>query len=429
MLSAAAATAAATRTDAHATDVGIGELSIQLIDCARVPVLTIVSRTATGDVLSLDLTVDQPLGEWHVLWFLSQRAEAEPEFAPVYTVPAPRPDGWEQGLEAAALRCVKWWLRRRRIPVSKEGGFPTVTWTFMVIHVLRCSLFLKEAHANGESNISDSNEHALLGALATFFDRFAEGGPAGTLLFSSGRAEFWPRPSSSSQTSPFCLPEAAHLSVLDPTTTDIHSVHQGIQPLDLAPTISPATRLLHAAELRRAAQLSTVALISRRSAQPTDADDDQQSSETSSNALLELFAEAGEGRNTVPVALPAEESGVAAAAILIDGNLKLGVLKEVYPKPGWNAPFLHRGDWRSRLLIEPYCVDESTGEILPETGELIWFTPVDFVCAVNLEVATREFKPMADDQESPMAYILTKASLEHWRELHATLLIANPTPR
>merc|ERR1739848_314706 len=95
---------------------GMGPFRLQMVDCTRVPVLTVITHMADGALLSLDLTVDQPVGEWHVLWFLSQRGEPEPEPAPLYQVPVPLHDGWEQGLEAAALRCVKWWLRRRRIP-------------------------------------------------------------------------------------------------------------------------------------------------------------------------------------------------------------------------------------------------------------------------------------------------------------------------
>jgi len=117
-------------------------LRLQLVDCSKVPVLTAVSWDGE---LSIDITVDQPLGETHVTWF--QRLwHKEPVVTPVQqkdpspALPEPCVDpdgeGWEQGLEAVALRCVKWWLRRRRIPVSKEGGYPTVVWTLMVLHVL-----------------------------------------------------------------------------------------------------------------------------------------------------------------------------------------------------------------------------------------------------------------------------------------------------
>jgi len=52
-------------------------LKLQLVDCSRVPVLTVVSA---DEELSLDLTVDQPLGELHVLWF--QKFWREPSEVP-----------------------------------------------------------------------------------------------------------------------------------------------------------------------------------------------------------------------------------------------------------------------------------------------------------------------------------------------------------
>jgi len=113
------------------------------VDCARVPVLTVWSKDGR---LSLDLTVDQPLGEWHVLWFQSLW-QWDPFASLPETLPPPIGEDkkhWSAGLEATVLRCIKWWLRRRNIPVSKEGGYPTVVWTLMVLHVLRCSVFVNE---------------------------------------------------------------------------------------------------------------------------------------------------------------------------------------------------------------------------------------------------------------------------------------------
>jgi hypothetical protein len=207
-------------------------------------VLTVFS--GSGE-LSLDLTVDQPLSEWHVLWLQSQRANPVFDASCMQGVPVPAMDAWEQGLEAAALRCVKWWLRRRHIPVSKEGGFPTVVWTLMVIHALRCSVFYNEAQGDKARPVFD--ERALLGALAAFFDRFSEGGLAGTLLFQEGfNAVFCPRPAADGTGPPLSLASDS-FSVLDPTTTHQDCAAFGIAPLELVPRISPATQLLHAYEL------------------------------------------------------------------------------------------------------------------------------------------------------------------------------------
>lgn len=154
-----------------------GQLGLQLVPCARVPVLTVLSADGTQ---SLDLTVNETVGLWHVWWFQTHRAQPVTDPIPLHCVPAPAPEGSSQGLEADALRCVKCWLRRRRMPVAKEGGYPSVVWTLVVLHVLRCSLFL----AGGGDGQRESL--TLLGALAAFFDRLAESGLTGTFFFEGG---------------------------------------------------------------------------------------------------------------------------------------------------------------------------------------------------------------------------------------------------
>ncbi|CAK9075912.1 60S ribosomal protein L34 [Durusdinium trenchii] len=216
-------------------------LKLQLVDCARVPVLT---------VLRGDLTVDQPLGEWHVLWFQSLW-QWDPFAYPLETLPPPigeDKEHWSAGLEATALRCIKWWLRRRSIPVSKEGGYPTVVWTLMVLHVLRCSVFVNEDGKQEKGN------RALLGAIAAFFDRFAGSGLMGTLSFSMGpdgvSTAFHPLPEENGMQDQQELAavdytsETPSFSVLDPTTTCELSVACGVVPSELAPALPPATRFL-----------------------------------------------------------------------------------------------------------------------------------------------------------------------------------------
>eukprot|EP00928_Gymnodinium_smaydae_P013623 TRINITY_DN14958_c0_g2_i4.p1 TRINITY_DN14958_c0_g2~~TRINITY_DN14958_c0_g2_i4.p1 ORF type:complete len:988 (-),score=208.62 TRINITY_DN14958_c0_g2_i4:376-3339(-) len=387
---------------------GEGPLRFQLVDCARVPVLTVLAPLPTGDLLSLDLTVDQPLGEWHVLWFLSQRSEPEPEPAPLHRVPAPRPDGWEQGLESAALRCVKWWLRRRKIPVSKEGGYPTVAWTLMVVHVLRCSLFVddagrRERFAGTAVGERGYDEHALLGALAAFFDRFS-GGPAGTLLFAGTEAQFWPQPALGQ------APIAEDLSVLDPTTTQDEGFLQGMEPADLAPRISPATRLLQAYELRRAAWLSAVALRSQGSLEGN----------CGGAALQALFSDVGEFTNLVPTAVPEEPIAVVA---LLEDTLHIGYLTKVQPKFGWSAPFLHRSDCKSRMAMKLCEVDPQTGLIVRygRSSPLRWFTPADFVCALRVKTC-----PKGSRRHGQLCDVLEAEELERWLDLHATLAGVEP---
>ena len=126
----------------------------------------------------------------------------------------------------------------------------------MVIHALRCSVFYNEA---GDSDSKMVNERTLLGALGAFFDRFSEGGLAGTLLFAEGKhAQFRPQPSTPDCTTQLSALSSETFSVLDPTTTSEDSASFGIVPLELAPRISSATQLLQAYELHRAQQLSAL---------------------------------------------------------------------------------------------------------------------------------------------------------------------------
>jgi len=401
-------------------------LKLQLVDCSRVPVLTAVS--ADG-LLSLDLTVDQPLGEWHVLWF-QNLWQAEP-FAmrgPLHNVPAPIPlhsaglaDGlqsWELGLEAAALRCVKWWLRRRRIPVSKEGGYPTVVWTLMVLHVLRCSLLINDAALD--------KSRALLGAIAAFFDKFSECRCSGTLLFSYGpdgmRSEFHPLEAA----------DYGELSVLDPTTTCEESAAWGIEPLDLAPALPHATRLLHAYELQRAQRHSAAALAaaSRPSEGPVPVPCGEvvvaPSAASGGLALQELFAEIGEAQNTLPTVLPAERTGVL---LLRDGVLHLGILKKIDCKPGWCAPFLHRRDMHSAIAVELCNVDRDTGVLTPRKSLVAehWFHPSDFVCMAELKTVASHVlgrqrrRPVPWPSEDLLK--LDKEALERWRGMRALVTV------
>mmetsp|Transcript_13451 Transcript_13451/g.31629 ORF Transcript_13451/g.31629 Transcript_13451/m.31629 type:complete len:984 (-) Transcript_13451:82-3033(-) len=379
-----------------------GTLNLQLVDCTRVPVLTV--STCDGQ-LSLDLTIDQQLSESHVLWYQSQQAEPWRAPAPLHSVPAPLTLGWEQGLDAAALRCVKWWLRRRRLPVGKEGGYPTFVWTLMVIYVLRCSLLVKEGSSScptcgctSEKVHGNADPRTLLAAIAAFFDRFADSGLRGRLVFANGSAVFQDCAQAEIGLSEF--------SVLDPTTTDEISIASGASPVELAPQISMATQLLYAYELQRAQYLSAAALSSEVSAaygQPE------------SEALRCLFSDVDEFQNTLPAAL--HENVLIGVFVLYGGELHLGIMQEVHLKPGWTAPFLHRSDDRSDLLAQLCSVDVHTGIVTPvplDEGSAFWFHPCDIVCQAYLvEVACHD--------ESYSSLRLADESMERWFEMSALL--------
>ncbi|CAE7604854.1 P4H4 [Symbiodinium pilosum] len=352
-------------------------LKLQLVDCARVPVLTVLSADGR---LSLDLTIDQPLGEWHVLWFKSlwQWDPYAADACSVEKLPPPIQDGelgkWSTGLEATALRCIKWWLRRRNIPVPKEGGYPTVVWTLMVLHVLRCSLFVNEESKQERSG------RGLLSALAAFFDRFSTpGASSGTLSFCMGpdgmSTVFEPQPAYE-DTYQYASDDAyGGLSVLDPTTTCETSVAFGVVPTELAPQLPAATRLLHAYELQRAQRLSATALASCC---------EETTHELGAEALEELFMETSTPCNTMPAAAPSQPVSVI---VLREGELAIGILQKVVPKPGWTAPFLHRRDSLSSFALQLCEVRETDGLLTPweTTVREHWYYACDFVCLAALQ--------------------------------------------
>jgi hypothetical protein len=365
---------------------------IQLVDCTKVPVLTVFAAERS---LSLDLTVNEGIGEVHVQWFQRQQGGLP---APLHSVPIPSPDGWSQGLEVAALRCVKWWLRRRRIPVPKEGGYPSIAWTLMVLHVLRCSVFFNGAEdtfARGQT---------LLRAMAAFFDRFAESGLDGTFLFTAcAGAQFRPPLAvcEDEEEAYRTLPTSA-LSVLDPTTTDEDSIANGIQAAELAPQTSSATQLLYAYEFRRAQAFSAVALMSGSEGEPGLPSD-------GGDALYELFQDVDDTMNTMPTSLPKARSGV----LVLRGNfLQMGILQKICPKQGWQASFLHRRDVRSSFALRLCGVDADTGAVTQfSSSDLAWFHPCDFVCLAALQ----------DDEDGQAR--LDQESLSRWREMRAILCV------
>jgi len=366
-------------------------VKVQLVDCTRVPVLTVLTADETQ---SLDLTVDQALGEYHVEWFRSQHVGRAQLFNPLQGMPMPSPDGWSQGLEAAALRCVKWWLRRRRIPVPKEGGYPSIVWTLMVLHALRCSVFVDDAED------SASRGRRLLGAIAAFFDRFAEGGLAGTLHFAGyAGAEFSPEDSHGQG-----IFQAANLSVLDPTTTNHDSTAAGVQPSDLVPKTSAATHLLYSYELRRAQQLSATALAA------AEAGPDCGGIGGGGAELAELFGDLGEPLNTLDVSVPNSHTGIIA---LRGTNLILGLLQRITPKAGWQAPFLHRLDTSSTFAIRRVHIDEA-GTVVKISSPHVteWFYPSEFVCMVPFS---------SNGEDAGGALRLEAEGLQRWSDMKALL--------
>uniref|UniRef100_A0A7S4QYL9 Uncharacterized protein n=1 Tax=Alexandrium monilatum TaxID=311494 RepID=A0A7S4QYL9_9DINO len=340
-------------------------LGVHVIEYTRVPVLVV--RTADGS-LSLDLSVNQTLPEKHVLWFQSQR---ELSLAGVQYSPCPA----EHGLEVEVLRCVKWWLWQRHVPASKEGGYPALVWTLMALHALRCSLFV-----DVDRSAPCSCNRRLLGALAAFFDRFSGcKSRSGTIVFAGDMcSEFRPTSQQAAEKQHSIWPS---LSVLDPALVT-QSADEPDLSAELAPRISPATQLLYAFELHRAARLSSRALDSLvPGGRGRDAD------EGGVQALRDLFRERDRSLNSLPTA-PATERP-RAAMLLRGSRLELGALVRAVPRPGWTAPFYHRRDLESDLFVSLYDVDEATGVVRQREGEdaEVRFSPHDFVALAALSAA------------------------------------------
>jgi hypothetical protein len=166
-------------------------------------------------------------------------------------------------------------------------------------------------------------------------------------------------------------------SVLDPTSPDGASAAEA----ELAPWVSPATRLLHAYELRRGQFLSALALASSNIAMG------------GADVMRDLFVEVESVNNLGPNTLPAVFSGSLAEAaksekcgvlFLDEVGLQLGIPRQIWARQGWEAPFLHRRDNRSVVRVRRCEVHRETGAVWAGSRDQD-FRPRDFVCFVSLE--------------------------------------------
>lgn len=325
--------------------------SMELIDVARVPILRVLWGPP-GAAVAVDVSVDQTGPLEHVKWF--QRVGAAPR--PVAPPPAVAP------LVTLTLRCVKWWLRQRQIPRTREGGLPTLAWLLMAVHV--CSL----PEAMQQAVVSSTRPMAaLLGSLGTFFRHFtAPGGLDGALAFApdGSSSEFKRRPRKGR--GPW-----AELAVLDPT-------REGPERLNLVPRLPPAAQVLLTHELQRAAQRLNRVSVSH------------EGSYGESRAILEeVFAPVPEGANLMP-----SSAAGGLGVLLLRGEISKGratvqvaIVDSVAPRRGWTAQFLHRADERSELEARLCDADERTGWCTVRTGSIVAY-PCHFICRVDLERGT-----------------------------------------
>eukprot|EP00931_Biecheleriopsis_adriatica_P088428 TRINITY_DN62755_c0_g1_i1.p1 TRINITY_DN62755_c0_g1~~TRINITY_DN62755_c0_g1_i1.p1 ORF type:complete len:629 (-),score=104.46 TRINITY_DN62755_c0_g1_i1:123-2009(-) len=342
--------------------------SMELIDDARVPILRVLWGPPEHAV-AVDVSVDQHRPLDHVRWF--QRVGAAPRPTEPPPVVAP--------LVTLTLRCVKWWLKQRQIPRTKEGGLPTMAWLLMAVHVCSLPETHEQAMVSGQRPMA-----ALLASLAAFFrhyqslDRldgvlqFAADGTSSEFRMRAERGSVGTGPAS---TSPW-----AELAVLDPT-------REGLESLNLIPRLPPATQLLLSHELSRA--------HARLEAVPRS----QEASFGESRRILEeAFRPLPEGTNALPSFIVSQ----AVGALVVCGEaspgsgvqqVEVAVIESVTPRPGWTAPFLLRGDERSEVAVILCDLEERTARCRFRGGKApVKLSPANFVCRVHLERHGREWR-------------------------------------
>merc|ERR1719443_1579425 len=110
----------------HTPSAAMVGFSLNLIEDARVPILR-VYWGPPGHGIAVDVLVDQRRPLEHVHWF--QRVGAAPKPSAMTDSGTPT-----VMLITVALRCIKYWLRKRQLPPTREGGLPTLAWLLLALH-------------------------------------------------------------------------------------------------------------------------------------------------------------------------------------------------------------------------------------------------------------------------------------------------------
>mmetsp|Transcript_117780 Transcript_117780/g.305688 ORF Transcript_117780/g.305688 Transcript_117780/m.305688 type:complete len:660 (+) Transcript_117780:67-2046(+) len=325
--------------------------SMELIEDARVPILRVLWGP-TEHPIAVDVSVDQTQPVDHVRWFQRVGAAPRPTAPPPVVAP----------LVTLTLRCVKWWLRQRQIPRTKEGGLPTLAWLLMAVHVCSLPETHEQAMASGRRPMA-----ALLAFLGAFFRHYS------SLHRLDGVLRFAPDGSASDfrrRARPRDEPWA-ELAVLDPT-------REGAESLNLAPRLPPATQLLLAYELQRAG--------SRLERIPKTC---EAAPGTSRQILEEVFESLPDGTNALPSFLAAGIGVLVLRMEAEDGtqsvDVEVGIAEHIVTRPGWAAPFLLRSDERSEFHVKLCNVEDYGVHCELRKACPIVLGPCDFICRVGLE--------------------------------------------
>jgi len=369
---------------------GSQNLNMELFESARVPILRVLWGPAEGSI-AVDVSLDQQRPVDHVRWFQNVGAAPSPSAPPPMVAP----------LVTLTLRCVKWWLRQRQIPRTKEGGLPTIAWLLMAVHVCSLPETRQQTLVHGTRPMA-----ALLSSLAAFFLSYsAQGGFDGVLLFAPDGSSSEFRKNKDKRHSPW-----AELSILDPT-------REGIESLDLAPRLPPATQLLFAYELRRASlRLQKASLQTVRDPENTvDNKQDLVQSADMRQRLEEVFKPVPEEDNSLPVSVT-QGNSFAALFLCSDsdssgiGDLEVGLVERITPRLGWGAPFLHRFDSRSQLHVRLCDIEERSGTCAARRKSAVILCPSHFICRVHA------------DREGKGPWTLNAEALDRVRAMKAYIL-------
>jgi hypothetical protein len=385
--------------------------SMEFIEDARVPILR-VSWGLPCESLAIDVLIDQRRPLDHVRWFQAVHACPRPSAPPPSVTP----------LVTVSLRCVKWWLRQRQIPRTKEGGLPTIAWLLLALHTCSMPETRKEASNKGPMA-------GLATALRAFFNGYCNPGSLhGTLQFDCEAGDFEKlssefRPSPTNRDSPW-----ADLVVLDPT--------QSGEEINLAPSLTPATQLLLIHELQRAAaylearapadspstpRKGSVSSEESKATMAETADEKEgieaQSKQPPQGKGMQRLEDLFEGLPPLKNSLPSMTTESLAALLLQGdpskgvGSIEVAIIDRIVPRQGWSAPFLHRSDTTSELHARLCEVNEGTGSCQPRRDGVVVLCPCHFVCMLELE------RNGTDAQR----YRLSEGDLERYRSMRHVL--------
>lgn len=301
-----------------------------VIDDARIPILSITH----GSQVLVDLAINSHHSIEHVRWFNK-----------IGAVPPNPPTVSQVPVLTVTLRCLKWWLRMRRIPRMKDGALPTVAWMLLAMH--SCA---EQSCSFSPELLAENPLSAVLSLMSAFFQRYTTvSGLDGKLKFAKGTAvsEFHqhPRPK---------RPCHADLIILDPESG-----------VNLAPPMSPATHILLVHEMLRARSLLKDATCTGQQ-----------------QHLHAAFQPVPEFTNS----LPASTTDSFDALVFVNGNgegsctVELARIHSIHKAPWWQAPFLARWDMQSRLEAQLFRASHDLSFV---GAQAITLAPWNFICRVE----------------------------------------------